>query len=182
MDTRQAIKRDEDSEETWVLDPKYSTARFTIKGRFTRGIAGRFEQVSGTIIRNGADVTRSRVEAAISSASINSGSGRRDAKLKSAEWLDAEKWPEILFESLEVERRDRDTLLITGTLRLGGISRKVALDVIEVDRSTSPRGEKLAYYAAKARFDRFDFGLKKFLWGIGRQVEVAINIQAIRTH
>ncbi|HMG37107.1 MAG TPA: YceI family protein [Blastocatellia bacterium] len=176
MGTQPAIE----ANDVWIVDPEYSTARFIIRGPFSLKVEGRFEEMSGTITRNRSDVTKSRVEASIRSASLQTGNSRRDGRLKSVEWLAASSVPEISFKSIEVERRDRDTLLVTGILTLRGVSRKLSLDVIEVDRSTSPRGQELAYYAVRAKLDRFDFGLKRSRWRVGRQVEVAINIQAIK--
>jgi polyisoprenoid-binding protein YceI len=80
-----------------------------------------------------------------------------------------------------VERgRDRDTLRITGTVSIKGMSAAVVLDVVEADKSRSPQGLEVAYYSATAEFDRADLGLSRWNGMIGRKVRVTIHAQFSR--
>ncbi len=107
------------------------------------------------------DIRRSSVEAALKTASIETGIKRRDAHLRSADFLEIDRYPEIHFQSTKVEPgKDRDTLRITGPLTIKGHSQEIVLDVTEVDRSCSPGGQEVAYYTALVTLDRFDFGVK----------------------
>ncbi len=168
-------------ETVWIIDPKHTTVEFSIRNLFFFTVEGRFTDVTGTANRDGADITRSSVEASVLASSIDTGNKRRDDHLRSKDFLDAERYPRIIFESASVERgTDRDTLRITGTLTIRGKSREVTLNVTEVDHSHSPHGEEVAYYGAVIEIDRFDFGIKYGRGLIGRKVKIAVYVQAVR--
>ena len=169
------------AEAVWIIDPKYTTVEFTAKVLFLFTVKGSFAELSGTIKREPADIGRSSVEAVIKSASIKTGKKRRDAHLRSADFLDVEEHREIRFQSTRVEKgTDRDTLRVTGTLTIRGRSHEVVLDVNEFDRSRSPQGQDVTYYAALKKIDRFDFGMRHSRWLIGRTLKVMIQVQALK--
>jgi polyisoprenoid-binding protein YceI len=171
-------QRDKD---VWIIDPKHTSIEFAIRNFFFFTVKGRFTDITGTVKRDDADISRSSVEASILAPSIDTGNRRRDEHLRSAEFFDAERYPRIIFQSERVERgRDRDALLITGTLTIRGKSREIEINVTEVDHSRSPQGEEVAYYGAKIEIDRFDFGISYRRWPIGRRVKIAVYIQAVR--
>jgi polyisoprenoid-binding protein YceI len=163
-----------------TIDSGYSSVEFSVTAFGFVTVRGSFAGVSGTIERDVADVTRSSVEATINAASLTTGKAHRDARLRSPTFLDADGHPEIHFESTRVERRDRDSLRVTGVLTVRGRSKEIVLDVAEVDRSISPRGEELLYYSAKTEIDRFEFGMTTRRWLIGRKLKVSTHVQAIR--
>src|ERR1044071_8136069 len=103
----------------WRIDPKYTTVQFSVKLFFLFTVKGSFAEVTGTIERDPSEISRSSVEAAIKSASISTGNRRRDARFRSADFLDVEEHKTIGFKSTKVEKgRDRDTLRVTGTLTI----------------------------------------------------------------
>ena len=118
------------------------------------------------------DIRHSSVTAIIKANSIDTGNKRRDAHLKSADFFDAEKFPDIEFKSTKVQRgKDRDSLDVEGTLTIKDKSVPIALAVNEMDRSRSPNGEEFIYYSATTELDRFAFGINYGRGLIGRQVE-----------
>ena len=174
-------KAETHAQNLWFIEPKYTTIQFSVRNLFFFTVKGCFTDFTGTLVRDEDDIRRSSVQAAIKTASIDTGNKRRDDHLLSADFLDAGKYSEIYFQSTSVEKgRDRDTLKVTGALTFKGISRELVLDVTEVDESRSPQGEQVAYYAALAEIDRFDFGVS---WGrglIGRKLSVTIQVQATK--
>ena len=165
----------------WIIDPKYTTVQFSAKLLFLFTVKGSFAHVSGTIKRDPADISGSSVEAIIKSASIDTKNKRRDLHLRSADFLDVNQHGEIRFQSTRVEKgRDRDTLRVTGNLTIRGRSHEVVLDVNEFDRSRSPQGEDVTYYAALKEINRFDYGIKHSRLLIGRTLRVMIQVQALR--
>jgi polyisoprenoid-binding protein YceI len=101
--------------------------------------------------------------------------------LRSADFLEVERYPEIRFQSTRVEKgRDRDALIVTGTLTIKGRSREVVLNVTETDHSRSPHGEEVAYYVAQTTIDRLDFGITQGRGVIGRELKITIQAQASR--
>src|SRR5215470_7872470 len=143
----------------WTIDPQYATVEFTAKMLFFK-VKGSFTNFGGKITLDENDIKRSSVEATINAASINTGVKNRDEHLRSKDFLDAGTHPEIRFQSSSVgPGRDRDMLRVTGTLTIKGQTREVALDVTITDRSRSPRGDEIIYFAAVTEIDRFAFGV-----------------------
>lgn len=165
----------------WVIESKYSTVRFTVKNLFFFTVEGAFADITGAIRRDDIDLARSSVEVSIRAESINTGNRRRDAHLRSADFLDVENHPEIRFESTRVERgRDRDTLRVTGHLTIRGSRREVVVEVTEVDESRSPQGEEVAYYTAQTEINRFDFGVSHSRRVVGDLLKITAYVQALK--
>ena len=166
------------SRRVWYFDPAYSTAEFVVRN-FFYNVNGRFSVLEGSIALDEDDIRQSSVTATIKANSIDTGNKRRDTHLKSADFVDAERFPDIEFKSTKVQRgRDRDSLDVEGTLTVKGKSVPIALAVNEMDRSRSPNGEEYIYYSATTELDRFAFGINYGRGLIGRKLKVTINVQA----
>ena len=138
-----------DTQTLWAIDPTHSTVEFAVKKFFFFTVKGSFATLEGNLVLDPADVRRSSTTVVLQSASINTGNKQRDAQLRAANFLDADRYPEIRFQSTKVERgTDRDTLRVTGALTIKDKTREIVLDVSEIDRSCSPSGEHVAYYSA----------------------------------
>jgi polyisoprenoid-binding protein YceI len=165
-------------ERIWRFDPAYTTVEFSVRN-FWYTVRGRFRTLEGSIVLDESDISRSSVSARIHARSIDTGNKRRDAHLQSADFVDADNFPDIEFQSTRVARgKDRDSLDLEGNLTFKGRTRTIALAVNEMDRSRSPRGEDFVYYSATTELDRFDLGIKYGRGIIGRKVKVTINVQA----
>ena len=165
----------------WRFDPSHTTVEFSVKKLFFFTVRGRIAVSEGTVVLDETDIANSSVSAVLKTESINTGNNRRDEHLRGTDFLAADKHPEIRFESSRVgPGRDRDTISVRGTLTIKGETAGVELDVSEVDRSQSPRGEEVIYYVATTELDRFDFGIRYVPGVIGRKLKVAINVQACR--
>ncbi len=164
--------------QVWRFDPAYTTVEFSVRNLWYT-VRGRFRTLEGSIVLDEADMSRSSVVARISARSIDTGNKRRDAHLQSADFFDADKFPDIEFISTRVARgKDRDSIDLEGSLTFKGKSRTITLAVNEMDRSRSPRGEEFVYYSATTELDRIDLGIKYGRGVIGRKVKVTINVQA----
>jgi len=162
----------------WQFDPAYSTVEFTVRNLWYN-VKGRFNVLEGAIVLDEDDVSRSSVTATLKANSIDTGNKRRDAHLRSADFLDAEKFPDIEFKSERVARgKDRDSLELDGILIVKDKRVPVSLAVNEMDRSRSPKGEEFIYYSATGEVDRFACGISYGRGMIGRKLTVTINIQA----
>ena len=169
-----------DRQRAWRFDPAYTTVEFSVRNLFFT-VKGRFTGIEGAIVLDDSEVSRSSVSATIKAESVNTGNARRDAHLRSPHFLEVTAYPEIQFQSSRVAHgQDRDTLLVTGSLTIKGRSREIVLNVSEMDRSRSPRGEDFIYYAATTEFDRFDFGITYWRGVLGRLLKVTVNVQASR--
>jgi polyisoprenoid-binding protein YceI len=165
----------------WVIEPRYTTVQFSVRNFFFLTVTGSFNDFTGRVTLDENDIRRSSVEVVIKAASINTGLKRRDDHLRSSDFLDVDKYPEIRFQSTSVEKgRDRDALRVTGTLNIKGQSKETVLNVTETDHSRSPQGEEVAYYVALTQIDRHDFGISYGRGLIGRNVQVTVQVQATK--
>lgn len=169
---------------TWSIDAAHSQAAFSVKHLVISTVRGEFGKTTGTVTLDEADPTRSRVEATIDATTINTRIPDRDAHLRSPDFFDVAKYPTITFRSTRVAKA-KDGLEVTGDLTLHGVTRPVTLQV-----STSPEvkgmgGETRRAFAATARINRQDFGLK---WSkaveagpvVGDEVAIAIEVEAVK--
>jgi polyisoprenoid-binding protein YceI len=169
---------DSHNQRVWQFDPAYTTVEFVVRNLWYH-VKGRFTELEGVIVLDEDDLSRSSVTATIKARSIDTGNKRRDAHLLAPDFLDVEKYPDIVFESTKVQRgRDRDSLDVAGRLTIKDKHVAIALAVNEMDRSRSPNGEEFVYYSATTGLDRHDFGMNYGGGLIGRRLRVTINVQA----
>src|SRR6185503_970263 len=159
------------SQRVWHFDPGYTTVEFSIRNLWFK-VRGRFRELEGQIVLDESDISRSSVRATIKVDSVDTGNKRRDAHLLAPDFFDVEKFPEIEFKSTGVRRgRDRDSLDLTGELKIKNTTIPVALLVNEMDRSRSPNGEEFVYYSATTELDRRAFGINYGPGLIGRRLQ-----------
>src|SRR4051794_36230887 len=108
---------------TWLIDPKHTFVEFTATHMMVATVRGRFSGVSGTIRADESDPSRSSVEVSIDAASLETHEARRDRHLRSSDFLDVERYPEILFASTRVERIEPEHLRVNGELTIRGATR-----------------------------------------------------------
>ena len=105
-----------DSQSIWHFEPSHTTVEFSIRNLFFFTVTGRLTVLLGAILLDEADIIRSAVRATISAASVDTRLKRRDAHLRSADFLAAERHPNVEFQSSKVgPGKDRDTLAISGS-------------------------------------------------------------------
>ena len=144
----------------WKIDPVHSTAEFKIKHLMVSNVKGRFAALTGTVILDEADLTRSSVEATIEAASIDTRNAQRDAHLKCADFFDVENFPTLSFKSTATERRAPGQLLVTGDLTIHGVTRRVNFAVEGPSTpAKDPWGGTRIGLEAVAKISRKDFGL-----------------------
>jgi polyisoprenoid-binding protein YceI len=114
--------------EKWELDPGHSSARFAVRHLTVADVNGTLGDVSGTVELDAADLTRSSVEVRIDARAVDTRNQKRDAHLRSKDFLDVRKFPAITFKSTKVEK-DGEGLKVTGELTIRGVTQTVELQV-----------------------------------------------------
>jgi polyisoprenoid-binding protein YceI len=171
----------------WMIDAHHSFAEFAVKHMMFTTVKGRFSGINGVIhCEDEGDPTRASVEATIDAATIDTGDADRDAHLRSADFLDVEKFPTITFTSKRVERRGEDQFRMTGDLTIKDVTREVVLQMTYNGRGKNPFGKEVAGFTAETTINRKDYGLK---WNValetggmlvGDRVDILIEIQAVK--
>jgi len=142
------------------IDPTHSSAHFSVRHLMISNVKGEFTKVSGTVTYDPDDPKASKVEATIDVASLHTRDEQRDGHLKSAEFFDAAKFPEIKFVSKSVEPDGHDEYVVKGDLTIHGVTKEVALQVEgPTPPVKDPWGNMKAGAAATTKIDRRDFGL-----------------------
>lgn len=169
---------------TWTIDPAHSVVELAVKHMMFSTVKGRFRNVAGTIVQNEADPTASSVTAEIEAASIDTSEPTRDTHLRSADFLDAETFPTITFQSTGVVPQGRARFVVVGDLTIRGVTREVSLEAELVGTGTDPWGGQRVGFAATTTINRRDFGLT---WNqaleaggvlVSDQVKISLEIQA----
>ena len=171
----------------WTLDPAHTLVEFAAKHLMITTVKGRFVDVSGTIRMNESNPAASSVRAVIKASSIDTRTDQRDAHLKSADFLEAERYPEITFDSTAVERAGERRYRVTGNLTIHGVTKAVVLDVTDEGRTKDPWGGERAGFSATTRIDRREFGLT---WNqvlesggvlVGNEIRITIEVEATKS-
>lgn len=167
---------------TWNIDPEHTSVGFKVRHLMVSNVKGVFGKVSGIINLDDQDLSRSSVTATIETASIDTGVAKRDAHLKSPDFLDVAKYPTMTFVSTGVVRGSGSTFKLAGNLTLHGVTKPVVLQVEGVSGEIKdPMGNVRRGASATTTINRKDYGLvwNKMLEAGGVAVgdEVVINIE-----
>jgi polyisoprenoid-binding protein YceI len=145
---------------TWKIDPAHTVAEFKVKHMMIANVKGTIKGITGDLTEHSTDASLSFIEATLDVSTLNTGEPQRDAHLKSADFLDLEKYPTITFKSTQVERKGEDEYAITGDLTIHGVTRPVTLSVEgPTPPQKDPWGNVRIGLEAKTKIDRKDFGL-----------------------
>jgi polyisoprenoid-binding protein YceI len=170
---------------TFGLEPNHTTVSFVARHLMITKVRGNFAEVSGaiTIAENPLE---SSVEATMKTASITTGTPDRDNHLRSADFLDVEKYPELTFRSTSVKDLAGGEFVLVGDLTIRDVTRQVELKVEFDGVAKSPWGQEVIGFSATTEIDREDFGIT---WNqaletggfmVSKTVKIEIVAQGIR--
>jgi polyisoprenoid-binding protein YceI len=173
----------------WEIDPAHTTIEFAVKHMMFTTVRGRFKAFTGTIHVDERNPDRSRVEVSIDAASIDTGVADRDAHLRSADFLNVESNPKIVFRSTRTDgahKKEGDRFRVAGELEIRGQAMPVTLDATFEGLGKDPWGKERAGFAARTEIDRREWGLR---WNqaletggvlVGNSVKIEIDAQAVK--
>ena len=168
---------------TYKIDKAHSEAIFQVRHLVTK-VRGRFTDFEGAIEYNDAAPEASTVNFSAKTASIDTAEADRDKHLRSADFFDVEKYPELTFRSKKISKRG-DGYDVTGDLTMHGVTREIVLPVAHLGKAKDPWGNERIGFEAESTINRKDFGLS---WNaaletggflVGDEVKISIQIQAV---
>jgi polyisoprenoid-binding protein YceI len=174
------------SEIIYQIDSSHSAAHFSVRHMMIANVRGQFTKISGTIVYDPENPVNSKVQATIEASSIATRDEQRDAHLRSADFLDVEKFPVLTFRSKSISGEKGDWKL-TGDLTIHGVTREVSLEVDgPTPEARDPWGGARIGATATGRISRKDFGLT---WNaaletggvlVGDEVKLTLDVEGVR--
>ena len=169
----------------YTIDPSHSGIHFTVRHLVISKVRGAFGRWQGTVDFDDKDLASSKVSAVIEAASIDTREPKRDEHLRSADFFDVERFPELRFESTSIER-DGDEYRVHGDLTIHGVTHPVLLAVEALGGGKDPWGNERLGFQARTTISRKDFGLT---WNqaleaggvlVGDKIEIELDVQAVK--
>ena len=184
---RQPTEVTEDSKVlSWTIDKAHSSIGFRVRHLGISFVNGVFTDYDATLQFDPDDLSTLKATLTLRVASINTGVERRDNHLRSPDFFDAERYPEIRFVSKEVRNIQGNKFQLVGDLTIKEVTKEVVLDVEFLGTAPGMQGELRAAFTARGTIDRFDYGLR---WNrlteaggvvVGREVTLLIDVEAVQ--
>jgi polyisoprenoid-binding protein YceI len=164
---------------TWTIDPAHSSINFEVRHMGVSNVHGSLTEVKGTVLYDEKDVAKSSVQATADTATVNTNNAKRDQDLKSPNFFDVEKNPQLSFKSTSLSNAD-GKLTLTGDLTLNGVTKTVTLDVDgPAPPQTDKNGKTRSGFSATGKLKRTDFniGSKYPSAVVGEDVKFSIDVE-----
>jgi polyisoprenoid-binding protein YceI len=168
----------------YEIDPSHSSATFKVRHLMVANVRGELGQITGRVVIDEGDLSRSSVEATIDATAISTRDEKRDAHLRSPDFFDVQKYPTITFRSKRVEVGKGGHLRVTGDLTIRGMTRESTLDVEPLSpEMRDPWGNSKRGVTATTKLNRKDFEVS---WNatldgggllVGDEVSVTLEIE-----
>lgn len=168
------------AEVTYKLDPNHTVVLASWSHFGYSHPAANFGQADGTLVYDADKVAASSVQVTLPLAGLNSFVPDFDEHLRSADFFEADKYPNITFKSTKVEAAGKDKLKVTGDLTIKDQTKPVVLDVTLNKAAEHPMGKRAAIgFDATASVKRSEFGVGKFAPNVSDEVQLRITTEAM---
>lgn len=171
---------------TYEIDASHSQAEFGVKHLIST-VKGRFQKIEGSIEFDESDPTSAQVVANAEVTSINTGDSKRDDHLRTSDFFDAARYPELVFKSKRVELNGRQNQYkVVGDLTIRGVTKEVAMEAEFTGKGADPWGGERVGFSAATIVNRKDFDLH---WNaalesggflVGDNVKISIDVEGVR--
>lgn len=172
--------------ETYKVDPSHSYVGFSARHFGVSTVRGEFKEYTADFTLDEEDPTRSSIVLTIQAESIDTNLERRDAHLKSADFLDVAEYPTLVFESKSIAARGEGEYLLTGDLTMRGITHEVEIPVTMSGPIKDPYGNQRVGVEGELEIDRQQWGVS---FGavmdngglvVSNEVKISFSIEAMR--
>jgi len=166
---------------TWQIDPNHSAAQFSVKHLGVSTVRGAFTKVSGSATYDPANPSKNTVDVSIDASSVDTRVQMRDNDLRSANFLDVQKYPTITFKSKQAKAAGAGKLQIVGDLTIHGVTKEVLLDVDGPSAPIKdPWGNQRIGASASTKVNRKDFGVNGAPGVVGDDISITIDTELIQ--
>ena len=144
----------------WEFDPQHTRIGFSARHAMITTVRGSFNEVEGHVHADLEDMTKSHVEVTLKAASVDTRTSQRDDHLRSPDFFDAEKHPDITFVSSRVEEVEDHAYLVTGDLTIRDITQTLSIPIALTGVERDAFGVLRAGFEGSRKVNRRDFGLE----------------------
>lgn len=168
------------------IDPAHSIIGFAIRHLEINWVEGRFKDFTGMIHYDDTDITKSSVEFTAKVESIDTGIEPRNKHLRTADFFEVEKYPEMTFKSTRVERKGKTGGILHGDFTLKGVTKQVSLPFTITGAIKDGQGNTRFGVDAQTTINRRDYGIN---WGkplsgggidVGNEVNIRLQLEAVK--
>jgi polyisoprenoid-binding protein YceI len=170
----------------WDLDPAHTRIGFSAKHAMVANVRGAFNDVTGNLHVDFDDPAASTAEIVLKVASVDTRNTQRDDHLRSADFFDAEKWPDIVFRSTRIEEVGENALVVSGDLTIRDITKPITIPIEFTGVETDAFGALRAGFEGTRRIDRREYGLEWNMaldsggWLVSEKITLEFEISAIK--
>ena len=174
------------SQTTWTVDKSHSKVGFSVTYLVISDVDGFFKDYDATITTRGDDLTTANIDFTINTSSIFTDNDKRDNHLRSDDFFNAEKYPQMVFKGKSMKKVDDKNYKLIGDFTIRDVTKQIELDVKYNGTVKDPWGNTKAGFKVTGEIDRFDYNLK---WNkaiesgslvVGKEVELIIDLQLIK--
>jgi polyisoprenoid-binding protein YceI len=167
----------------WKFDKAHSQIQFTVTHLVISEVTGSFQNFDGTVRTKDEDFSTAEIEFTIQTKSINTGIEKRDNHLRSDDFFNAEKFPQITFKSKSMKKVGDNRYKLVGDLTIRDVTKEVELDVVHGGIIDDGYGNRKAGFNLTGTVNRFDYNLK---WNalieaggavVGPEVKIICNVE-----
>jgi len=145
---------------TWKIDKVHSKVRFSVAHMVISEVEGDFTNFSGKVTNTKADFSDAQFSFNVDLTSVDTDNTRRDADLKSPNFFDVEKYPDMTFKSTSLIKKDDKNFILKGNLTLHGVTKSVSFNMQFNGVIKDPWGNTRSAFKVTGNLNRFDYGLK----------------------
>jgi polyisoprenoid-binding protein YceI len=164
--------------DTFKIDPVESSVVFSVKYGVSN-FYGRFNDVSGTVVLDKADPSKSSVELTIPVESVDTHNEKRDQHLKSPDFFNAKQFPVMTFKSKQVESSG-DTYKVTGDFTLHGVTKPLTLEIKKGGEGKGMEGEIRGGGETHFTIKRSDYGMNFMQGQLGDEINIVVSLNGIK--
>jgi polyisoprenoid-binding protein YceI len=168
--------------DNYVIDTKgaHASINFSIKHLGYSVLTGRFDTFSGEFSYDPAKPEASTVNVTIDTSSVNTNHAERDKHLRSADFLNVEKFPKATFVSKKIVPDDKDEFDIIGDLTLNGVTKSITIEVDKVGEGKDPWGGYRAGFSGETEINLKDFNVKMDLGPASQTVKLELEVEGLK--
>jgi len=174
------------NESVWVIDKAHSKIGFAVTHLLITEVDGYFKDFDAKVVSSKPDFVDAKIEFTAKTASIFTDNEKRDEHLRSDDFFNSEKFPEMKFVSKSFKKVGKNKYRLTGDLTIRDVTKPITLDVVYNGTVKDPWGNTKAGFSVSGQLNRFDYGLK---WNaltelggavVDKIVKLKINVQLLK--